>query len=463
MVNGPYTGAYVPSGSRVVLVVSTGPSGAPQPFVSVPSVVGAPQEGALARLHSAGLRPRVVNDYSPSVPRGRVIAQLPEPGSAAPDEGSVLLVSAGPAPGSPPEVALPDVTGLPEAEAVATIESVGLSAQIVREPSAMVAAGVVVAQLPGREVVAVERRVSAGRSWWPWVLAAVALLVLLAVAAWLLLRTGGTVPDVVGMSQTEAVTAVAQAGFRPDIRPAEEAGEYAAGFVADQTPDGGTDARRGSTVVLFVVAGAETIEVPDVVGLNQETASSRLSQAGFRVNVIEQPDEDVDPGDVISQRPPAGAQLAPASAVTIVVSREPEAEAVLVPQVTGLVVADADDTLVQAGFRVIVVENPSGDVAEGAVISQLPASGEQAMPGSTVALIVSSGPAEDATTVEVQNVVGDTLPDAQAALAEDGLRSQPVAVDGSEEDANTVIAQMPSGGSAVSPDSTVVLFYATGR
>lgn len=66
-------------------------------------------------------------------------------------------------------------------------------------------------------------------------------------------------------------------------------------------------------------------------------------------------------------------------------------EPVVVPDVVGQTQADGTLTLEGAGFVVVVVTAASSAVPAGSIISQAPAGGTEAAPGSTVTITVSTG------------------------------------------------------------------------
>lgn len=132
---------------RVELIVSKGPE-----LFRVPNLLGSTETDAAAQLREAGLSVGgVVKEYDESVPSGDVIQQVPEQGAERRRNSSVdLVVSLGPAP-----IAVPDVVGLSEQDAVATLKGAGLDAEVsaTRDYSATVPPGAVLAQEPsGTEV-----------------------------------------------------------------------------------------------------------------------------------------------------------------------------------------------------------------------------------------------------------------------------------------------------------------------
>ncbi|KNC17666.1 hypothetical protein AC792_14020, partial [Arthrobacter sp. RIT-PI-e] len=127
---------------QVELLVSRGPE-----LFAVPDVTGENRTRATAELEAAGFAPGGLREeYSETIGAGVVLAQDPGAGAERPRGTAVeLVVSRGPAP-----IAVPDVRGSDEADAVAALEDAGLRAEVSRdrEYSGTVPAGAVLAQSP---------------------------------------------------------------------------------------------------------------------------------------------------------------------------------------------------------------------------------------------------------------------------------------------------------------------------
>lgn len=109
--------SIVPLGSTIHLTVSSGP-----PAATVPNVVGMAVQRAQAAIADVGLKSKVTDTPSRTVPEGSVIAQNPGPGTAMQPGSQVdLTVSAG------NKIAVPSVVGMPEAQAQDTIRAAGLA------------------------------------------------------------------------------------------------------------------------------------------------------------------------------------------------------------------------------------------------------------------------------------------------------------------------------------------------
>lgn len=131
------------------------------------------------------------------------------------------------------------------------------------------------------------------------------------------------VPDVVGLSEAQAVAALTAAKLKVDQVEREASDKVEAGLVIKQVPQAGAKTAPGSPVTIIVSSGQATASVPNVIGDSQSDAESALESAGFKVTTQEQPSDTVPAGDVISQDPSAGVTAAKGSTVTLVISTGP--------------------------------------------------------------------------------------------------------------------------------------------
>ena len=113
-------------------------------LVDVPTVVGETQTRALVELSNRRLAGDVSFAYSHQVQRGHVVAQSPVPGEQAPRNSKVdIVISRGAG-----AVEVPDVELQPEADAVALLGAVELEPLTTRLNDEDVPAGVVISQSP---------------------------------------------------------------------------------------------------------------------------------------------------------------------------------------------------------------------------------------------------------------------------------------------------------------------------
>lgn len=145
---------------------------------------------------------------------------------------------------------------------------------------------------------------------------------------------------------------------------------------------------------LAAEGAASQVTVPDVVGMVQATAQSTITSAGLVVGTVTQTSSStVAQGKVISQNPAAGTSAAPGSSVNLVISSGPTPTTVQVPNVVGMTQAAAQTTITSGGLVAgTVTEASTSTIALYSVISQNPAAGTSVTRGSSVNLVVASGP-----------------------------------------------------------------------
>ena len=202
------------------------------------------------------------------------------------------------------------------------------------------------------------------------------------------------------------------------------------------------------------------VTVPNVVGEKRAQAISDLQDNGLAVGTITPvpaADDTQDPGTVLEQDPAAGAEVDRGSKVNLTIVAEPDT--VPIPNLEGASVQEAQATLVGLGLEPGgPVEEPSDTVPEGDVTRTDPASGQEADPGSTVTIFVSTGPEQ----VAVPEVRCQSFGSAQNELSKAGLNSvissDTVDVNPACPLGNKVAAQDPAPGTQVDPGTTVTLF-----
>ncbi len=146
-----------------------------------------------------------------------------------------------------------------------------------------------------------------------------------------------TVPDVDGQTGIQAKQTLEDQGFNVVVQK-----EYSdtdddgyplvyPGYASYTTPEAGSTAKSGDSVTLIVSRGVdygESVEVPDVVGMEEDEAITTLGK-WLEVEVVEERSDSVPAGQVISQDPEAYSYSDPDQAMTITVStgdQEPGAD-----------------------------------------------------------------------------------------------------------------------------------------
>ena len=182
-------------------------------------------------------------------------------------------------------------------------------------------------------------------------------------------------------------------------------------------PAAGTVIPVGAVIELYFNPTKALKAVPNVEGRSLEDAIAILGSAGFKVRE-ESELSDVAPGLVIRTEPSAGEQVSQDTVVTIVVSGGPD-EVSIPPIIIGVPVEQARNLLESDQYRLVVTETNQVDesIPAGVVIAANPPPNTLVARGSTVELVVSSGPGQ----VRVPPLVGQTEAEARNQLDSLGL------------------------------------------
>jgi eukaryotic-like serine/threonine-protein kinase len=206
--------------------------------------------------------------------------------------------------------------------------------------------------------------------------------------------------------------------------------------------------------VVLLTQSNKSVTVPDVARQSEQAAGTTLRNAGLNPVPSLAASTTVTTGLVISQSPRAGSVVEKGSSVRIVVSGGPASIPLI--DVAGLSEADAIAKLRKAGFKPTSKTESSATVAAGKVIGTEPPAGPELQVGSTVTVLVSSGP----PPVKVPDLSGESLSAAEATLTNDGLAVGTVAKKTSTQSPGTVLSQSPASGSSLRAGGKVDLTVA---
>ena len=133
-----------------------------------------------------------------------------------------------------------------------------------------------------------------------------------------------TVPKVVGMKQEEAVKELEDANLKAEIVE-ETSKKVEEGYVISQETDANSEAFAGDTVKIHVSKGTgiKQVNVVSVIGQDEETAKTTLTNLGLKVNVTYATSTS-DNGKVTKQSIDAGKTVDEGTSVTITVNKVAE-------------------------------------------------------------------------------------------------------------------------------------------
>lgn len=134
------------------------------------------------------------------------------------------------------------------------------------------------------------------------------------------------VPSVVGMAEADAKNALETAGFVVKTE-SEDTDAVEKGLVARQSPEGNSEAAKGSEVTIYVSTGVATgtVAMPDLRGKTESEARAALESAGLVCGKVSESNSDsVGEGLVISQSYNPGIAVSRGTSINIVLSAGPK-------------------------------------------------------------------------------------------------------------------------------------------
>ena len=214
-------------------------------------------------------------------------------------------------------------------------------------------------------------------------------------------------------------------------------------------------------VAWFVVANlpAPTSIVPgELAGKPVEEVTSQLEDNDLKAEPKEVFDDKVPAGTVIGTEPVSGAELAPDSSVTVVVSKGEEKFAV--PKLEGMSRDEAEGALKKVNLEVGKVDEEFSDtVAKDTVISASQKPGKKLSKGEKIDLVVSKGVAP----IPVPNVEGLTFDAAYATLAKRGFRVGKDEVFSDDVPKGKVVSQFPKSTESKPANSLIIVRVSKGK
>jgi len=248
------------------------------------------------------------------------------------------------------------------------------------------------------------------------------------------------VPKFIGMTPAEADRLALTNGLTLQIENRFYSTEVPAGRVLNQVPAAGEKVRRGWRVRVAESMGPQRVTVPNVIGQSMRAAEINLVRRGLQVGtVIMAHLPGTQPDTVVAQSPSSNAEGVSSPKVNLVVAAiDPDAGAMVMPDLVGRSVDDATNVVVSAGMRIGKISTVPGSQTGALAPLAVPTA-----PGSTP-------PASSSAPVPLSGAIGEESPQQQTVTQSVGrIPTLPI-----------VIGQAPVAGQKVLPNATVNLYIA---
>lgn len=213
--------------------------------------------------------------------------------------------------------------------------------------------------------------------------------------SWSLFGSEVEVPDLTGLTVEEATARLEEMDLKISVLAEKYDEEIPAGEIITQDTSAGLKVKEGRTINVTVSKGTKDVEVVNVVGHKKLDAIDRLEKLGLEVATVEEVySSEYEAGLIVSQNPGPGKKVKAGSSITLQVSKGKEGKnKVKVPGLVGLTLSEASQALTSGKLALGIVDyQASNEHYVDEIIEQSVPEGAEAEEGTSVDLLVSSGP-----------------------------------------------------------------------
>ncbi len=198
------------------------------------------------------------------------------------------------------------------------------------------------------------------------------------------------VPNVVGMTESEAFQTLKDEDFNPSIADTSFGVSLPPGRIFLQKPEAGKIVKEGRTIYLFISGGDQIISVPLLKGKSVRDSRLSLERIGLKLGKIDEVASTQPKDMVFDQEFAEGTKLRKGQSVGISVSIGSGAGNIMVPDLIGKSLTEASRILKDSMLVVGKVNYQiSSTLLPNTVLDQYPAPGNKLNSGNSVDLFIT--------------------------------------------------------------------------
>lgn len=207
---------------------------------------------------------------------------------------------------------------------------------------------------------------------------------------WYVSSTETSVPKVVGLQVSEAISLLENDGFEIVISDTSYGLQLPVGEVFFQKPDAGAIVKEGRTVYVFVSGGVSTITVPQLKGKSILDAKFALERVGLKLGRVERIPSSQPEDMIFDQQYTDGTPLKQGEIVSVTVSAGRGSGSIVVPDLIGKSLTEARKILADSSLTIGKINyQPSSTLLPNTILDQYPSGGNSVNPGDVVDLFVT--------------------------------------------------------------------------
>lgn len=199
-------------------------------------------------------------------------------------------------------------------------------------------------------------------------------------------------PDVRNKTLDEAKVAIVKAGLEVGDITEVASDDVKEKTVIDSDPKAGKKVKKGSTVDLRVSSGKKTVDMPNFIGMDEDTVKRNASKLGFKNITVEKVESDkYDTGKVVAQNITAGTEIVPKDKELIIQVSNGKKK-ITMPNLVGEDSSNIESILSSYGFKNVSYREEYSDKDSGTIISQNIRTGSSIIPSEeSLEITISKG------------------------------------------------------------------------
>lgn len=199
-------------------------------------------------------------------------------------------------------------------------------------------------------------------------------------------------PDVRNKTLEEAKVTIVKAGLEVGDVTEVASDDVKEKTVIDSDPKAGKKVKKGSKVDLRVSSGKKTVDMPNFVGMDEETVKKNASKLGFKNITVEKVESNsYESGKVVSQNIRAGVEIIPKEK-ELIIQVSTGKKKVTMPNLVGEDSTTVESTIASYGFKNVTYREEYSDKETGTVISQSIRTGSNIVPSDeSLEIVISKG------------------------------------------------------------------------
>lgn len=205
-------------------------------------------------------------------------------------------------------------------------------------------------------------------------------------------RGNTIVPNIVKMSTLDAYEAIKKADLKLEKEKEEFSDSIPEKFIIDQHPEAEKEVKKKRTIYYVISKGSKIVLIPDLRGKNLRQAQLTLKSMGLLSGKIRYEfDDSIAPDCIMYTEPEKGVTSSRGTSVNLFVSQGGEPEEVVVPNLVGLPLSDALESIEKSALtKGSIAFQVKKELFSETIISQSLSPGKKVQRKTAINIIVST-------------------------------------------------------------------------